>query len=27
MDDLELQPGYQLLVLSRIREIEKYFKG
>ncbi len=27
IDDLELQPGYQLLVLSKIREIEKYFKG
>ncbi|MCD6301200.1 MAG: NAD-binding protein [Staphylothermus sp.] len=27
IDDLELKPGYQLLVLSKVREIEKYFKG
>ncbi|ABN70195.1 TrkA-N domain protein [Staphylothermus marinus F1] len=27
MDEIELKPGYQLIVLSKIRDIEKYFKG
>ncbi len=26
-EDLVLKPGYQLLVLSKIRDVEKYFKG